>query len=224
METSSGIKPLRLELNAGFVVHAALLRGDEEAILVDTGTPGKLDVFRRALESESVPLGRLTKIIITHQDLDHIGSLRELLEACEGRVQVLAHEAIIPYLSGETPLIKGGALFTPTKVDRILHDGEVLPYAGGIRVIYTPGHSPDHISLYHEPSKTLITGDALTSHDGVLMPPSPTHTPEWDTAMESIAKFQALDIDTVITYHGGIVTNRIQERLEEIVNGQDAAI
>jgi glyoxylase-like metal-dependent hydrolase (beta-lactamase superfamily II) len=220
METRSGIKALRLELSDSFVVHAALLWDEKDVILVDTGVPGKLEVIRQALEREAVPLEKLTKIIITHQDSDHIGGLPELVEACEGRVEVLAHEFIKPYLLGELPLIKSGAFVPPTKVDRFLQDGEVLPYCGGIQIIFTPGHTPDHISLYHHPSKTLISGDALTSQEGVLMTPAPKHTPDWGTALKSVAKLLDLEIETVITYHGGIVEDRIKERLAEIADGK----
>jgi glyoxylase-like metal-dependent hydrolase (beta-lactamase superfamily II) len=219
METRSGIKALRLELSGSFVVHATLLWDEKDAILVDTGVPGKLEVIRLALEREAVPLEKLTKIMITHQDSDHIGSLPDLVKACEGRVEVLAHEFIKPYLLGELPLIKSGAFVPPTKVDRFLQNGEVLPYCGGIQIIFTPGHTPDHISLYHLPSKTLISGDALTSQEGVLMPPARQHTPDWDTALMSVAKFLDLEIETVITYHGGIVKDHIKERLAEIAEG-----
>ena len=42
-----------------------------------------------------------------------------------------------------------------------LSDGQVVPFAGGIRVVHTPGHSPGHASYLHEESGTLITGDAI---------------------------------------------------------------
>lgn len=34
------------------------------------------------------------------------------------------------------------------KVDKILFDGEELSFCGGIQVIFTPGHTQGHISLY----------------------------------------------------------------------------
>lgn len=222
MAAKSGMKALKLEMNAGgnpFVVHASLLWDEHETILVDTGIAGQLDLIRETLAKESVPFERLTKIIITHQDRDHIGSLPELIAASEGRLEVLAHEIGKPYLLGEVPLVKSKTFAIPAKVDVTLQDGDVLPYCGGIRVIFTPGHSPDHISLYHQPSKTLISGDALTSQDGVLMPPNPVHTPDMETALKSVGKLLEFDIETVIAYHGGVCTERIRERLAEIASG-----
>ncbi|MED1958312.1 MBL fold metallo-hydrolase [Brevibacillus formosus] len=217
---TEGIKTIKLEMNAGgnpFVVHTAVLWDDNEAILVDTGIPGQLELIQNVLAQEAIPFEKLTKIIITHQDRDHIGSLPEIVAAAEGSVQVVAHEAAIPYLAGVTPLLKSGLLAPPVKVDHAVQDGDVLPYCGGIQVIYTPGHSPDHISLYHIPSKTLISGDALTAQDGVLMPFNPEFTPDQTTALQSIRKLLEFDIEIVIAYHGGVCTEGIKQRLADIV-------
>lgn len=222
MTANGGIKALKLEMDAGgspFVVHAAVLWDDHDAILVDTGLPGQLDLIRNTPAGESVLFEKLTKIIITHQDRDHIGGLPELVNASQGRIEVLAHEVAKPYIMGEVPLIKSKVLAAPSKVDKTLQDGDILPYCGGIQVIFTPGHTPDHISLYHKPSRTLISGDALTSQDGVLMPPNPSFTLDMDTALNSVGKLLHYDIDTVITYHGGVCTDRIKERLAEIARG-----
>lgn len=224
MTATPVIKALRWEMNRGaspFVVHATLLQDDKDVILVDTGIPGQLELIKQALEQEGV-WEQLTKIIITHQDLDHIGSLPELVQATDGRVEVIAHELAKPYILGETPIMKRGVLATPSKVDTTVQDGDLLPYCGGIQVVFTPGHTPDHICLYHRPSRTLISGDALTSHEGVLMPPDANFTPDMPAALKSVAKLQGLDIDTIITYHGGVVTEQIPERLAAIAAGSGA--
>lgn len=220
MSAREGIKVIKLEMQVEgglFVVYTGLLWDENEAILVDTGISGQLDVIKSVIEQASIPFQKLKKIIITHQDRDHIGSLPEIVKAFDGTIEVLAHEVAVPYLAGETPLIKSGAIAPPVKVDRILQDGDILPYCGGIQVIYTPGHTPDHISLYHIPSKTLLSGDALTAQDGVLMPFDPEFTIDKATALQSIAKLVDLDIETVIVYHGGVCTGGIKERLTQIV-------
>ncbi|RAP76046.1 MBL fold metallo-hydrolase [Paenibacillus montanisoli] len=214
-----GIKALKLAMKVNgndFVVHAALLWDERELILVDTGITGQTEVIREAMAAEGFDFDKLTKIIITHQDRDHIGSLPELVALFEGRLEVIAHEAAVPYLGGELPLIKSQAFAPQVKVDTAVSDGVQLPYAGGIRVIYTPGHSPDHIALYHVPSKTLVTGDSLTANDGVLQPPAANFTPDWETAIRSVTKFQSLDIAAAIVYHGGVCTDQLQDRLADI--------
>ncbi|NIK78862.1 glyoxylase-like metal-dependent hydrolase (beta-lactamase superfamily II) [Paenibacillus castaneae] len=220
MESNMGVMPIVLELNAGsFVVHAALFWDEKDVILVDTGIPGHGKLIKETLNRESNLFDRLTKIIITHHDNDHIGSLPELLAESNNRIEVLAHPLAKPYIMGELPLMKGGHMARPAKVDYTVQDGEVLPYCGGIQVVYTPGHMPDHISLYHLPSKTLISGDALTAQEGVLMPPSAQFTIDMDQALQSVAKLAELDIETVIAYHGGVCKDQIRERLAVIAEG-----
>ena len=41
-----------------------------------------------------------------------------------------------------------------------------------------------------------------------------------DSALNSVAKLIELDIETVITYHGGVCTDRIKERLTAIAEGK----
>ncbi|WP_308639456.1 MBL fold metallo-hydrolase [Paenibacillus silvisoli] len=215
-----GIKALKLAMNVNgneFVVHAAVIWDEQELILVDTGLAGQTELIRAAMSEEGFDFDKLTKIIITHQDRDHIGSLPELVALFNNRLEVIAHEAAVPFLEGEVPLVKSKTtVTTPVKVNTTVVDGELLPYAGGIKVIYTPGHSPDHIALYHEPGKTLVTGDSLTANEGVLLPPAANFTPDWDTAIQSVTKFRFLDIAAAIVYHGGICTDHLQERLAEI--------
>lgn len=222
--TVAGILPLPLNLNLPngnqMPVHAALLWGTDHLVLVDTGVPGQLDVIREGLEQAGFSLEQLTHVIITHQDRDHIGSLPELIRAKAGKLDVLAHEAGIPYLAGEIPLIKSGITAEPVKLDRALRDGDELPFGGGLLVMYTPGHTPDHISLYHPSSKTLISGDALVSSGGTVQPPEAKFTPDYALALQSVEKLAALDVETVITYHGGVCTGPVKERLKEIAAGK----
>jgi glyoxylase-like metal-dependent hydrolase (beta-lactamase superfamily II) len=44
-----------------------------------------------------------------------------------------------------------------------LADGAVIP-AGDeeVVVVHTPGHAPDHIALWHEPTRTLVSADLVT--------------------------------------------------------------
>ncbi|UMY52529.1 MULTISPECIES: MBL fold metallo-hydrolase [Paenibacillus] len=224
-QPNNGIKAIKLEMEYNrkpFIVYPILLWDDENVVLVDTGIPGQLTQIRKLLEKENFSLDKLTHIIITHQDGDHIGSLPELVEARGNGVTVLAHEEAVPYLTGATPLIKSKDFAPPVRVHAALKDRDILPLAGGIQVIFTPGHTPDHMSLYHIPSKTLIAGDALNSKDGCLLSFDDEQTLDHTTAYDSIAKLLELDIKKVITYHGHEVTNQIKESLQNIVNTKPA--
>ena len=223
-------------------VYPTLLWDENDAVLVDAGFPGQLERLREAIEQAGVPLERLTRLIVTHQDIDHIGGISALL-ALNDRIEVLAHEQEKPYIVGEKKLIKLSSermaqfserlsslpeerrkavldAFTNTKarVDRTLADGERLPYCGGIVVIDTPGHTPGHISLYLEQSKVLVTGDALNVSDGQLVGPSGSVTANMDQAFGSLKKLVQYDIETVVCYHGGPYTGDVNTRIAELAD------
>ena len=102
------------------------------------------------------------------------------------------------------------------KVDKTLEDGEVLPFCGGIQVIYTPGHTPGHICLYLKKYKTLVSGDALNVIEGKLYGPNPEFTYNMEEAVASLEKLSQYDIETVICYHGGIYSGDVNQRIKEI--------
>lgn len=223
MAANTGVTALQLDMDTGggtFTVHAALFWDENELILVDTGISGQKEIIREAVQKKGFEWGKLTKILITHQDRDHIGSLPQLVAGAEDPIQVLAHETGVPFLEGKQPLTKSGILAEPVQVHVHLQDEQVLPYAGGILVLYTPGHTPDHTAYYHIPSKTLVCGDMLTARDGTLQSFDPQFTAEPAIATESIRKLLPLEFSTVIAYHGGLVTARIPERLREILGGE----
>ncbi|CRK81194.1 MBL fold metallo-hydrolase [Neobacillus massiliamazoniensis] len=244
MRIGKGIETIELVANMmgrQMVIHPTLIWDDNEIILVDTGIPGQLEEIREAIEKAGVPFNKLTKVILTHQDIDHIGSLPEILKAADHKIEVFAHEADKPYIEGVKPFLKMnpervakmmeslpederqkikamfGAPLT-AKVDKTISDGEVLPYCGGITVIFTPGHTPGHISLYHQQSKTLITGDALVAANGIISGPNPQATPDMETALQSIKKFTKYDIETVICYHGGVIKENANKQLLALAN------
>jgi len=53
-----------------------------------------------------VSFDRLNKAILTHQDIDHVGSLPAILANSQHKIEVYAHELEKPYIEGDKPLIK----------------------------------------------------------------------------------------------------------------------
>jgi len=248
MHIAKGIEMLEISvqiMGGSDTIYPTLLWDEDIAVLVDTGYPGLLENFKAAFKEASVHWSKLHTVVITHQDLDHIGSLPSLLTDCSSKLEVLAHEIEKPYIQGDKMLLKHtpealaaaeamipphvpedwrraflSVLSSPPKgrVDNTIKDGEWLPFAGGITVIHTPGHSPGHLSLYHHESQTLIAADALTVIDGELHGPDRKATPDMQTALLSLSKFADFEIKNVICYHGGLYQGDVNQRIAKLAS------
>jgi glyoxylase-like metal-dependent hydrolase (beta-lactamase superfamily II) len=58
----------------------------------------------------------------------------------------------------------------PIRIDEQIDDGDMLPIAGGLEVIHTPGHSAGHVSLLWQNGRLLIVGDVGSNVAGVSDP------------------------------------------------------
>ena len=151
----------------------ALVDADGQVTLIDTGLKSAPKRIIAALAAIGKRPQDVTRIVLTHAHLDHAGGARRLLEET-GLGGVSIHEDDAKYArTGRPPAtdrtVTGGRLvsrlptggFPAVEVSTELQDGQLLPIAGGLQVIHTPGHTPGHISLLHQPTRVLITGDAL---------------------------------------------------------------
>jgi glyoxylase-like metal-dependent hydrolase (beta-lactamase superfamily II) len=238
-----GEKVEAMEISMGFlgnqsIIHPTVFWDDGEgATLIDTGLPGQVSLIRQKLSGLGLRLRDIRRILLTHQDIDHIGSAQALVEASGARV--FAHEADAPYISGEKKLLKmdvsrfearlealperereqARRLLDPlprVRVDQMLKGREELPFHGGIVVIYTPGHTPGHVCYYLRRQRLLIAGDALRVDNGALMGPSPSATPDMAKAIASLAALRERPIEGVLCYHGGFFRGNPAERLREL--------
>ncbi|MDP4086294.1 MAG: MBL fold metallo-hydrolase [Bacillota bacterium] len=221
------------------IINPTLLRDNEKVILVDTGFPGQLSKIREAIENEGVAFYDLGMVILTHQDIDHVGNTSSIIKEIQNNVKVFTHKEEKPFIDGEKKPIKlaqfeakldylpenmkeiysklkAGFESSKVNVDYTMTDGEELPYCGGILVIYTPGHTPGHISLYLKRYKTLIAGDLLQIHNGKLILAPESTNFDMNLTKMSLKKLLNYDIETVICYHGGIYKDDTNKRIAEL--------
>ena len=124
----------------------------------DAGDPGGEEHLRRVLELATAGDRRVAQIVLTHGHPDHCGGAARFAELSGAPVGAL-----------DPALRLGTEGFTP---------GDVIT-AGGceLRVVGTPGHSADSLSLLLEADQALLTGDtvlgrgtAVIAQDGGLGP------------------------------------------------------
>lgn len=150
---------------------------------------------------------------ITHAHIDHYGSsshvLRELdIPMWVGEKDVAAVEigrqvGSVPGL-GERMLWAGSK---PCKVERALNEGDEV---AGFEVLFTPGHSPGHISYWRESDRVLVCGDVMWGYNPFLMrgaprEPFPLVSPDPELNRASARRLAELRPDVVCFGHGPVL-------------------
>lgn len=129
-----------------------LVVSDGPAVLIDAGTgdPRHLESLDRALGQV-----RLEHVIVTHDHSDHAsGTPAVRARHPDARFWIHPCAAAAP----------AGVVWRP------LSDG-VRVSAGSVElmVLHTPGHSPDHVTLWHEDTRTAFSGDLLIAGGSVMI-------------------------------------------------------
>ena len=216
-------------------IHPAVYQDDRHMVLIDCGFIGFMPTVERAMEEKGLDCSKLTHIIITHQDHDHMGALADFKEKYP-QIKIAAGKLEAPYVSGKIKSLRlqqaerlqknlppesqqQGIEFCnllkrvkPVAVDLTLEDGEILEWCGNFIVIETPGHTPGHISLYSDKHRILIAGDAVVLEDGKPAIANPQYTLDMEKAEESMKKIFRYNAHRIICYHGGSVLKQAIER------------
>jgi glyoxylase-like metal-dependent hydrolase (beta-lactamase superfamily II) len=131
-----------------------------DGLLIDTGCAHTAGELVEALAQE-----RVDRIVNTHTHEDHIGGNAAMQRARPG-IEILAHPDALPLMAdpaGRQPLHPYRRLFwgmPEPSAGTAVRDGDVIEAGEGrYRVVFTPGHAPDHLCLFEETRGHLFTGD-----------------------------------------------------------------
>ena len=186
--------------------------------MIDTGLPYSEKTILRYIASKGWSARDIKRILITHADLDHYGCLAALQKECGARTYASRVEAkAIAEGQSSRPIDRNGdntlqrlliAFFsrimkaTPFQVDEILEEGQCLPVLGGLQVVETPGHSPNHLSFFAPSVRVLFCGDSMKSDDNGLRTSRSRNNWDQDRANASVRKQAGLGAQIVCPGHG----------------------
>lgn len=174
-----------------------------ELILIDTGAGYSVDKIIKNIEKLGFDPKNLTKILLTHCHIDHIGGVPALKKRFGPKIYI--------HILDAPPLEKGDQILTaaswyqttfpPTPVDVKFNSPEEILKIGGEKIIclHTPGHTPGSICIYlDKDGKRVLFAQDL---HGPLLEEFGSNLGDWD---RSTKKLLDLDADILCEGHFGI--------------------
>ena len=178
----------------------------ERALVVDPG-----DDAERILKPVRELGLTVEAILVTHCHFDHIGAVAPVAEATGA--PVYCPEIEVPVLADIMAFVPwpGFGPYESYEADETVSGGETLDLAGlELDVIFTPGHSPGHVTYSVRGEEAIFSGDVL--FQGSV---GRTDLPggDWATLLESIRSLvDSLPPETTV-YPGHMgITNLGSER------------
>jgi glyoxylase-like metal-dependent hydrolase (beta-lactamase superfamily II) len=174
--------------NNTYLLHS---RPGHAAALIDAGTGDSrhLEALERELD---IRQARLASVLVTHGHSDHAA----------GSTQIARRHPTAVFAKFPWPEEDGRY-----PVDwQALADGQTVD-AGGetLTVLHTPGHSPDHIALWHEPARAAFVGDLVIEGGSVMIPWS--RGGNLDDYLASLERLIALRPRTLFPAHGPVIAD-----------------
>jgi glyoxylase-like metal-dependent hydrolase (beta-lactamase superfamily II) len=221
------IAPGLFELSLG-VVNVFLLESDDGLALIDTGYPNSADRILSGVAELGRQPGDIRHIIVTHSHPDHIGSLAALQWATGARTYIHALDGpiaragtgfrpitpspgLVPFVMHRM-FMRNPPVLEPAQIDQEVADGDVLPIAGGLKAIHTPGHSAGHLAFLWPRGRLLIAGDACATMFGLNLS---IGYEDHQAGHRSLALLSGLDFEIACFGHGRTIQQGAAERFRK---------
>jgi hydroxyacylglutathione hydrolase len=177
-------------------------QGSSRAVVVDPGDES--DRLSEALDA--LGIDKVEAILLTHTHFDHVGAVAPLARATGAPVYCPEKETVVLANIMDFVPWPGFGPFESYTADHTVAGGETLELAGlTFDVLFTPGHSPGHVTYAVRDEDALFSGDVLFqgSVGRVDLPGG-----DWPTLLASIETLmnRFSDETTVYPGHMGLTT------------------
>ncbi len=122
-----------------------LITTPQGLILINSNLPSSVPQIRKNVEALGFHFKDIKILLISHGHWDHAAGSAELKRLTGAKYMVMDADVPLVESGGKTDFQYGsspGSQFPPTKVDRVLHDGDEVALGGAVLVAHkTPGHT-----------------------------------------------------------------------------------
>ena len=217
----------RIPLVGDFVNGYILRDDDEQVTLVDMGVKSSGGKVMAALSSIGSGPSDVTRLLLTHAHPDHAGGAAHVARET-GRQFGIHEDDAASATAGTSPPRDsslrlgrlwnrlGSGSFDPVPVGETFTDGQVVPFAGGIEVVHTPGHSPGHAAYLLRESGVLITGDSIFNVRGLRWPIKAFCT-DFRLTTKTAHRLAELDYTVAAFTHGPHLSDRPREHIRRFL-------
>jgi hydroxyacylglutathione hydrolase len=132
-------------------------QGADRLLIVDPGEEAE-----RILAAVEATGASVEAILLTHCHFDHIGAVAPVARATGA--PVYCPEIEVPVLADIMAYVpwEGFGPYESYEADEVVRGGETLELAGmEIEVVFTPGHSPGHVTYAVRGEEAIFSGDVL---------------------------------------------------------------
>ncbi len=228
-------------------INVYIVEGNEGNLLIDTGwnTPHAFETLKQQLKDSGFGFKDISQIVVTHVHPDHYGLAGRLTQLSGAKLAL--HEAEVDLIDSrymnldklleemekyfrrhgvpekDLTTIQKASLWVkefvvPALPEIILKGGEKINIGSfQFEVLWTPGHSIGHISLYEPKRKLLFSGDhvlpEITPHIGLH--PQSGKNPLADF-IRSLKELEKLEINFVFPGHGPVFSG-LKQKVREIL-------
>ena len=165
--------------------------GRDDFVIVDPGSDdaSDRDLLLEAVRRRESRGHRARAIVATHHHRDHVAGVEHLQQARD--LELWAH----PEFDERVDDID---------VDRRLADGDRIDLKDrDIVVLETPGHAPDHLTLFDETAQRAFVGDLVATEGTIVIDPPGGHMGDY---LESLRRIRRLGCEVLFPAHGAPVT------------------
>jgi len=179
----------------------------EGVVLIDGGmTPQAVENIAAELKLMKKGWKDVKLILVTHKHGDHIKNLPKLKEVTGAPIKAQKVEA---------PLIEKAV---GVKIEG-LDDKQVVPYCGGIEVIWVPGHSEGNACYYLKKQRAIIAGDTIFGdpNRNITTPPE-RYCLDVKQAIKELERLLKYDFDHILYTHGKDIIGGAKAKVKELVD------